>query len=43
MKRSRLAVRYAKDDYWLASDLPAGCSGEGTRGNDVPTSHSFLH
>jgi len=20
----RLAVGYAKDDYWLASDLPAG-------------------
>jgi len=24
MKRGRLAVGYAKDDYWLASDLPAG-------------------
>jgi len=24
MKRARLAVIYAKDDYWLASDLPAG-------------------
>jgi len=23
MKRTRLAVGYAKDDYWLASDLPA--------------------
>jgi len=24
MKRARLAVGYAKDDYWLASDMPAG-------------------
>jgi len=24
MKRARLAVGYAKDNYWLASDLPAG-------------------
>jgi len=24
MKRAKLAVHYAKDDYWLASDLPAG-------------------
>ena len=24
MKRARLAVGNAKDDYWLASDLPAG-------------------
>jgi len=24
MKRARLAVGYGKDDYWLASDLPAG-------------------
>jgi len=23
MKRARLPVGYAKDDYWLASDLPA--------------------
>ena len=24
MKRASLAVGYAKDDYWLASNLPAG-------------------
>jgi len=24
MKRAKLAVHYAKDDYWLESDLPAG-------------------
>jgi len=24
MKRARLAVGYAKDDYWLATVLPAG-------------------
>jgi len=24
MKRARLAAGYAKDNYWLASDLPAG-------------------
>jgi len=24
MKRARLAAGYAKDDYWLSSDLPAG-------------------
>jgi len=24
MKRAWLAVGYAKDDYWLASDLPEG-------------------
>jgi len=24
MKRVRLAVGYAKGDYWLTSDLPAG-------------------
>jgi len=24
MKRARLAVGYAKDGYWLASDMPAG-------------------
>jgi len=29
MKRARLDVDYAKNDYWLASDLPAG-SGVGT-------------
>jgi len=27
MKCSRLAVGYAKDNYWLASDLPATISG----------------
>jgi len=24
MKRAKLAAGYGKDDYWLASDLPAG-------------------
>jgi len=24
MKCARLAVGYAKDDWWLASDMPAG-------------------
>jgi len=24
VKRVRLAVGYAKDDYWLESDMPAG-------------------
>jgi len=37
MKRARLALGYAKDDYWLASDLPAGVLWGGTRGNDVRT------
>jgi len=29
MKRARLAVGYARGDYRLTSDLPAGCSGVG--------------
>jgi len=28
MKSARLAVGYAKDDYWLASDLPATIYGQ---------------
>jgi len=29
MKRVKLAASYAKGDYWLASDLPAGVYGVG--------------
>jgi len=41
MKRARLAAGYAKDDYWLASDLPAGV----WRGGNAweRRSHSFLY
>jgi len=28
MKHARLAVGYAKDNYWLASDLPATIFGQ---------------
>jgi len=41
MKRAGLAIDYAKDDYWLASDLPAGVWWSG---NALERrSHSFLH
>jgi len=36
-KRFRFSVGYAEEDYWLATELPAGYSGVGTRENGVPT------
>jgi len=41
MKRAGLAVGYAKDDYWLASDLPAGVWWNGNAWER--RSHIFLY
>jgi len=41
IKHARLAVGYAKDDYWLASDLSAGVKWGGNACKRCP--HTFLH